>query len=177
MPRVISTISARSLALPRSSRLRPLLFLNMVHFLELIVGHHEVDRRFRCAQQSSTAPSQSRKLVVIDVRPRRLGEALQKNGPLITPIGDHRAITSTLASSLTRNALLDETIAQVGVNKPPVGVSHRLHQECIRNSLASLKARESLHLEDSHEITTQSTIVIRCIGQKGCNALPALAKA
>src|SRR6266851_9758078 len=77
-----------------------------------------------------------------DVLPLPFGEAVKKHAAMTGAVGDQHAITAGAASPWPRDALLDDTPAQIGIDKPPLCTRNRLAQAVVVNSLVSGQPHE-----------------------------------
>src|SRR5581483_2336066 len=147
--RAPSTISALSRALPFTSPL-PVVFLAIWHLLQFLVGDRRLDLVLAQPQPGAALLAQVLELVVVDVVPVALGEAVEEHRPRAGPERDDRAEAAALALALAGHALLDEAAAQIGIDQALADIAHRLGQGRIVDPLPPLKPRERLALEHPH---------------------------
>src|SRR4029077_7855688 len=109
-------------------------------------------RRGRSPRASSTVPS-----LGIDVVAFVLREPVQEHRPPEPPIGNHRPETDRAPLPRTRDPLLDQPAAQIGINQAVLRPLDRLAKLPVAHPLAAREAVELLGYEDPHTLSPSPT--------------------
>src|SRR5271170_933950 len=83
----------------------------------------------------------------IDVAALILGEAVEKHRALAAPERDHRAVAAALSMSGARQALLDQTTAEIGVHEPRLDADYGLAKARVADPFLALKPRKTPQFE------------------------------
>jgi hypothetical protein len=152
----MQTRAVSNLALHAPPRQSPSLFLSM-DLRQLVIGDRFFDRR---AGPQPTTPCPTR--AGSRARWARCPGALLANHTG-TPTAssfecEDGAIPGALSLPWPRNALLDETSAQVSVDKPSFGLVHALPQRGVSDALAALEPPEGFRAKYPHATATLNVL-------------------